>query len=603
MMLNTVSAMHPYRKYAVNPVSERNLRRLGYDPNEFAHQVDGNSDAVKALRAVGYRKAQAVDIEEEVKGLFEEFGGQVIFGECRLAPCSVWRAERVQIGDESLSRFAVRLHVFQSAGPSHAEDVNVAVPGQPTYHGRFIGYISLRPTSASPNQRFGYITIANIAPPRYMMRPEFHVISCVSGGHDSEMPVRCTPYVVPNFKTKDFASCLHGALQEALLLKTNQFGFVPISSLEMITLLWELKDGSIPISEISSEFTSLEDALCILESDEVRAGGVIETFRIGDSNGSSDSERKTATQNRALAVMADYLSTGIPVILALQEDTDTTTGSVGRDVKHSKVKRPGAEGRKEKKRVGHCVLVFGLYSPNSSGPCLGSRNENDDTQSSPPKQWRGLPSHLIAHDNLTGPYLMRTAEEYLEKAWTEHDAADGRQAGISFLPILPRKTNLGIGEVRNNAKFFADQLVGQVWPDDIKNGRDYVDIPGTESEIYDLQARLIRSDQVALEFQTGLACGDLLALKDGLTSNSQPYWWLVDVLPRHLVSRGPRLSREHAFLAFVWPLVDAGDPSADAPADYFEAIANRKRPYMIVSRTKDLCEVVFLRSESSIEPT
>src|SRR5579862_6129299 len=102
--------MDPYHRYADDPISMRSLKRLDYTPTQIAEiqkaedfpNAGENPDypSLRALWSMGYTKEQAVCIRAEIALLLSAYNNEILFGECRSAPCSAWRAERIQLGDE-----------------------------------------------------------------------------------------------------------------------------------------------------------------------------------------------------------------------------------------------------------------------------------------------------------------------------------------------------------------------------------------------------------------------------------------------------------------------------------------------------------------------
>lgn len=209
--------MDPYHQYALRPHP--------LSPFEMINQSAAND-----LGDLGYGKHKD-EVEDELKRLFAWYATPVLFGGRHRAPCSVWRSERLLINEPKFSRFANRVHVFQKK-VQREEGAN-----ENSAYGQYLGFVSLRPQVRSETRRgygFVYTAVAYITPPRYMLRPRYHVLTTASGSPEGVLPFRATPFCFPNEDTDHRASCLHSALQSALLLKMNSLGCAPITGQEMV---------------------------------------------------------------------------------------------------------------------------------------------------------------------------------------------------------------------------------------------------------------------------------------------------------------------------------------------------------------------------------
>ena len=525
--------MDPYRRYAADsPISSRNLRRLGYDLEQIKHlkketisgQIDDGYDreALLALRAVGYNDSQAKQIKSEVDYLLRYYGCRWIIGECRITPCSAWRAERLQIGEESYPRFANRIHIFERTSSGEA--------------GRYVGYVTLRPLSKATADGYMYTTVANLVLPRHMLRPRYHVIQCIGGTPDGILPLRCVPFCIPNEDTRNHASCLHAAVHQALLLKTNAFGFNPITSLDMVTLLWQNEWASegpskLSLSQVAKERMTLLDALKVLKHEQVNAGGVVETFFYRDYNNSNQKRAEVIAQLRqdACRRMMDYLANGLPLIVALQVERSDEPG----------------------KKIGHSVLVCGMHILHAP------EIQSDNTHLS----LHELPDRFVLHNLTDGPFTEMSVQNLLKAAW--EDRPDGN-SGISFLAVAPVGTNTGISKVQQMApKILKAMGPLALW----KSYRQKVGIPQTAkvSNEPNYIVRLLKTQQLVHRYLIDAASGQTIANEEvtrWLNTQNTGFFWAVELrLPYEFATHKYAGGELPPAVIIVWNIAD--DPIKD----------------------------------------
>lgn len=391
--------MDPFQRYATDPDVWQNKPL-----------------APRSLKELGYGDQVVVEIEK----LFSVYGSPVMFGVRHSAACGAWRSERIQLADESLSRFANRVHVFER--------------GFDNTPGRYLGFVSLRPVA--PHRRWPYHHVVVYATvPRRFLRPRYHVVNCNAGAADGVLPFRCVPYCMP-YGDVNRAACLHAAVHEALLLKMTSYGCTPISSQDMLALLWE-RSGQATLQQLRQTGATLQDAEYVLRHEQARAGAIRETFLRGMSADRDEAEAGRAKALRtAQRSLTDYLANGMPVIMAVQPPPGNSDG--------------------------HSVLVIGMHllqdpdepavgvSPGSEGP-TGFVEQAE------------LPGRFLYHDLMQGPYREDPAARLLDSAWVEED--DAALSGINFLVVGPRGTRLGIEAVRARTLVEVARRPEDLWAD------------------------------------------------------------------------------------------------------------------------------------------
>ncbi len=413
--------MDPYRCYAREPSAGR---------SEVFHRP-------YSLEGLGYANASAV--EDEIHRLFARYGS-VLFSVRHTAPCSAWRAERAQLSDnEEFPRFANRVHVFQTQRepPDDEQERRSYQADDPGEYGRYLGYVSLRPASSrthelpgvSPGDSgeprssipFQYVAVAQIAPPRRMLRARYHVITCAGGASDGVLPFRSAPYCVPSEYPlpvgklqANRAYCLYAALHQALLLKTTSFSSPVLCGLDMVALLWRRDPRPETLSSLYDHGASLQEALDLLRSDQVGAGGITEDFVVPPAG--PERERALLEIHRCIT---DYLANGIPVIIAL---------------------RPG-DG------LQHAMLILGMHLLHGGDELSYQPNEH---LAEPRVDVEELPGRFVVHDSWRGPFYEVSARTLLELAAfpaTDGSASDTNKTA-SLLVVAPTGTRIGISTVR-----------------------------------------------------------------------------------------------------------------------------------------------------------
>ena len=446
-------------------------------------------------------------VELELKRLLETRYGEIMFGVRHNAPCTAWRSERLLVDGNRLPRFAYRVHLFQQ-GTSTAN------------FGRYIGYLSLRPMLMDKAKKsrslFKYTAVAYLAPPPHMLRPRYHIITSHGGYADGVQAFRCSAFCFPNLDADSHASCLHASLHQAVLLKMDSFGFRLIGSQDMIALLWQqqdadpnLKERKLP-EEISQEGASLKQALAVLESNEVNAGGVLETIL------TFDFREKIYPRNEVYyevwRCIDEYLSNGLPVIINLDPEDPKT----------------------EKAETAHFVLILGMHL------LTDPEEEEFFMRIAQDRKWDRIdraesPGRLIIHDTRQGPYIEEQTMKVLSSAWQEDENTN--KSGISMLAITPRGTRIGIYHLRRKAKNLAGQETDAFWNKYVRECFPMLIVSLSRSQADELRyvVRLLRTTQVVRRYLMTKNGGQLEIHERAKQCIEQAgpsrdgWWWAVEV--------------------------------------------------------------------------
>lgn len=509
--------MDVYRSYiAQNSLSETNLSRAGYTPSQirqirrqtFAGINPDDFDSLRKIYALGYTKKETYAVWKEITNLLDNYHCRFMIGNCSSIPCSVWRAERILMNDETTSRFANCIHLFEK------NEV-----GSPS---RYLGYVFLRPCSDGANQGgFAYTTVANLVAPRYLLRPRYHIISCVTGAADGILPNRGVPFSSPGeteSPNRSIASCLHAAMQEALLLKMNSFGCVPISSMDMITCLWRLKHREgMPLSlqDVSELNITLEDGLNFLRDPTTRANGNLQTFwaertseNVRTFTEGVDYPSEKAARQAARRVMMDYLSNGMPLIMTLRLNDYRSNRTDNADFNHA-------------------VMVFGMHVLNDPSPAAANEMPDADEGVLDSIDMRELPDRFVVHDTSIGPYSERTVDRLLQEAWYDDN--------LSFLAITPPKCHLGILQLRQRARQWIrdiQRMNPDYWESYKRSvGVEHTTVPNDPSQFRYI-IRLLSRHQAEIRYLTSEDGNSVVAdLNQG--QQDADFFWCVEVRLPH----------------------------------------------------------------------
>jgi hypothetical protein len=460
-------------------------------------------DNREILRAL-YREPLIPAVQEELDYLLRRYGSRLRYGKAHPAPCSVWRSERSLYGASARhkGRFVNRVHIFEDRWPpdrgtregkdwddqfDEQERVWPSGYDYPAAHQRYLGYVSLRPREfrefrelREPGRPFlRYTAVCVLTPPMFMLRPRFHLITCMAGPPDGVLPFRATPYCGADapedehdFETNR-APCLHSALHACLLLKANNYQCRPITAQDMVALTWQMDHaGQMPsrpanggaddagtkwsMSEWNHEGLTLEGALQILRHEEVGAGGILETFVAPEFQTANELKEPEEYVRRvsldAVGSLLDYVGSGVPCVLEIHP-TDK-------------------EGKRQK--MGHATMVFGYRLMNDPDDDWWPLPPDPDDELLERVDYQELPGRFVLHDGLYGPYHMIQTARLIKMAWTRPTAeveerlkkefaevaeeaveeaveeAGTREEpdGVRFIPILPHGARIGVQAVR-----------------------------------------------------------------------------------------------------------------------------------------------------------
>jgi len=429
---------------------------------QYCEYRDGrpDTDRMTSLDDLGFDPDITGRIEHEIRSLYHRHG-PIVFGKRQKAPCAAWRSERIQLADESLSRFVFRIHIFHSV--DMASD-----------YGRYLGYIFIRPNVArevidtaeamqeelanTEYEPFLFPTVAYQTVPPNLLRPRYHIITTIgTGGQDGIVPFRSVPYCLPHPSAFNRAYCLHIAIQMALLLKISNYHTKIISSQDLMAAVW--KNGKTlpsgwrfpdamtldnapapdqdPLLRLLNEGASLRDAMRALQSEQC-VGAVLDSILVskcyyaerytaaGDREEEqvvTDTFDRVRTMLTAIRVMTDYLANGIPLIVRFQLQ----------------------DHEQPERNYDHASLVIGMHLLEDGGEethraflqALIERVGEEQV-----KTWRKkyldydltmpeLPGRFVIHDDYFGPYYEIEALRFIR--WL---LVDDRIA-IEEVPYVP----------------------------------------------------------------------------------------------------------------------------------------------------------------------
>lgn len=302
-----LDSMETYRRHKKLPDPGIYVREMrGTEREAAAEQEEGVAGEHKLwLRSLRNVERRTDDEHEklvrEIDELFRHYYTPVVFGARYRAPCPVWRSERIVLRQGELPRFATRVCIYQGDENEIGED--------PVEHideiGGLLGFISLRPKDARASR---HVAVAHLICPAHMKRPRYHILSTALGPPDGIMPFRGTPYYQPWVSCEQSgagaagappnrAICLHASLYSALLLKSSTFHCSPISSHDLLALLWQeanRTEGTISMKQIAESGFNLKQCESVLRSPDANAGVCVETV----STASYFHEAKVMLQER-----------------------------------------------------------------------------------------------------------------------------------------------------------------------------------------------------------------------------------------------------------------------------------------------------------------
>lgn len=252
-----------------------------------------------------YPQPHTLAVREEVERLFHAYGANVQYGWIHCAPSPSWRDECVVDTTQSRPRFATRLHMFERIG----------IPADTQSAGRYLGFLSLRPPEGDScplicDYGFDYVLEAELAPPRRMLRPRYHLIlTTASSPRLGVLPFRSAIFIAPRLDESRRSTCMHMAVSQALHLTMGRFGSIPISQREFDALLWR-SQNNLTMDDVTKKGANFQEALLVIKK-HCHAGGFIASITnaiYGDD---------TNVRHEALRCLTDTLANGLAVIVML----------------------------------------------------------------------------------------------------------------------------------------------------------------------------------------------------------------------------------------------------------------------------------------------
>jgi hypothetical protein len=503
------------------------------------------------LSGIGLDEEKCKHAADDIRDLFC-MHGDIVFGERGLTQCVAWRAEANYLPAAARShRYAGFVHVFQGRGEGY---------------GRYLGYTTIRPWVNNKQWQEHLLlhpAVAYMAPPSYMLRPRYHLISCLSGSADGILPFRCVPFVTPNQDLKNKAQCLYAALHAALLLKTQAYGARLISSRDMLLWLWQLDyrrqsaspPGIVkkipaphPLKSYADEGVFIEDAQEIIR--DKCAGTLLEVFtpdyhsldyRQATHRLPGKLNLESFVKLEAIRCLTDYVANGMPIIMDYQVNKDNGNP------------------------VGHFVLVVGMHLLQDCAEDIAAYF------CVKPAEIKGMcvhemPGRFVVHDIVQGPFHEIPTIELIQRGWRR--SVESGAEGMKFMVIAPRNARVGVSGLRLQTA----RHVARCWPDGTRRQghwalwEDYCDRYKLLKPVgkYDLDGngcsrdliltflnfrfvtRLYRSEQVAQRYfsftnrrraaqhQRRLDQQACASKFHSLANIHGPWWWSVEVYARNI---------------------------------------------------------------------
>ena len=488
-------------------------------------------------------------VREEIKQLMSPFGEDIEYGEAHPAPCSTWRAERSMHphDEEEAGRFAYRVHLFEGLAHGTGDSSSYSyVNRHRKQSGRYLGYVSLRPLRYQRPFPFfyQYTAVATLAAPPFMLRPRYHLITCIAGAAEGVLPFRASPFCQPDssflddkkYLRRNSLPCLHAALHAALLLKSNAFGFNPVSAQDMIAVLWNAPDNTRPMRALNREGIPMRKGLTILRSKESRGGGIEERITESMRVDTPSKNARKLVSLEAHRCLTDYVANGIPVIIEVTPQD-------------------------ERIRTGHAVLIIGFHLMVDPDEARWPVPDDDDPAVLH-MEVRELPARFVIHDTHMGPYREVSAEKLLNSAWIEGE--NETPAGIRFLAVMPQGARIGIQDVRETAR---RQMAGQSRPFWQRYLNDFGSAHGPDEwpKTTRMVTRLLKQSQVVrrylardttlgLDNSTPALDDARQAILEALESKKEWYWWCVEVRASRQMSGVQGIERTLPALVYIWPI-------------------------------------------------
>jgi sugar phosphate isomerase/epimerase len=456
------------------------------------------------------------EVNTELGSLFRHYGADVVTGQIQSAPCPTWRDERVlRSGSATTSdRFALRIHIFENANSvtqtSGKNTPNSYSCGESSIRkGRYLGFISLRPShnpsdksSHSDNETkdslmFHYTLRAELAPPRRMLRPQYHIILTSESALRSGIPnFRGSVFGVADTKEKP-SICLHYSISEALNLIMIRFGCYPVSERGFSARLWfndwhekeKLGLAGKSLHAIQQEGVTLLQALDALKmpkgvaptQTDLAVGGFV--AEINHNNyGSLPAAYALATDRtnvekqpgefvekviklEGLICIHDLIANGLPVIMYSDERFLIETSKELRNVISHESQCSNSEPEDRSKHL-HATTILGMHLLHSNSEL---KQESTIAGSSKPVTWdlissgleqrqdySELPGRLICHDSFLGPYTEWDSKTILHSAYSASQITKEQQKklnkdfseGLYFMVLGPKEMDFDIATLR-----------------------------------------------------------------------------------------------------------------------------------------------------------
>lgn len=412
--MNLIEPVDPYRSYLYLPEANAAIRAGGSPPrHDSLREFYGEADE---------------EVMEELQDLIRRSHQiEVLLGQRHFAPSPTWRDEYLMDhGYQYISRFAVRVHIFEKLSPGVA--------------GRYLGFASLRPPGSKKRQEdFRWVIEAELGYPTHMQRPRYHIIATTaSSARLGVLPFRSTVYMSPNLATPG-SSCTHVALSQALHLVMGRFGSRAISQREFEMLLWPDKGRS--YMEIRMEGANLPQALEVVRK-ECHGGGFLAFFpaltHAEDREAMLDAHR----------CLTDTLANGLPVILDVDAEVLANPGFQPPQDASDEVEK------QRRKDMAHAIMIFGMRLISSSEEAL-TRPEDMRIR----EDMMELPGRFVGHDTALGPFSEWSTRPMLKAALAAYPEGDERR-GIHMLALGPASMRLGMDDVRNQCRVQMTLLAG-----------------------------------------------------------------------------------------------------------------------------------------------
>lgn len=512
-------------------------------------------------------------VEEELRRFFAGFRAKIFFGHRHPAASPAWREESVLEGPFSPPRFAIRLHVFERTMAGEA--------------GRYLGFATLRPPeslrtpaataeAAGALPGFTYILEAELAAPRHMLRPRYHLIlTTASSPRLGVLPFRSAAYVAPHPEDSRGSTCIHVAVSQALHLTMGRFGSRPVNQREFDALLWKKFSAQRTLEDISTKGARLQEVLSVIE--KCNAGGFIESFTAALHKGSL-----ILAAREAHRCITDLLANGMAVIVAVDYARLSQGGQLSPGEPHL-----------------HGALIFGmhlLHSPyevnlddlqsdtrEGFAELPGRSVGNDHLHSDTREDFAELPGRFVGHDISAGPFVEWRVSELLQAASAVY-GKESEEHGIHLLAIGPKGITLGLHRVRSLAisLMLAEASDPQsAFPAACRSATPL------EPEGWRYVTRLIHLNEVVGRYfaDHGLTLpavfGEAFGKQDA-ESNSTDYCWSVEV---RLPKPGNYRSGTEIFpsIVYLWSIAGPDEPRAIvrwiAPGKIQVETAQRKREF------------------------